>query len=150
MSDSEGVLQTDRQSISDVFADFYSHLYACRDGREGSERVSHEVFEKVPAVTAEELWTILKTMSNRKSPDASGVVAELLKQASCNLLQVVADMFNDILAPEAQVPAYWKRNLFKVLFKKGDTTSVDNYRPIAILPILYKLFSKTICARVIF
>ena len=32
--------------------------------------------------------------------------------------------------------------------KKGDSRKAENYRPIAILPILYKLFSKVVCARV--
>ena len=34
-----------------------------------------------------------------------------------------------------------------VLFKKGDPKLPSNYRPIAILPLLYKLFSRMLCAR---
>jgi hypothetical protein len=36
----------------------------------------------------------------------------------------------------------------KVIFKKGDVQMAENCRPIAILPILYKLFSKVLLARV--
>ena len=35
-----------------------------------------------------------------------------------------------------------------VLFKKGDQSMPEHYRPIAILPILYKLFSRVLCERV--
>ena len=35
-----------------------------------------------------------------------------------------------------------------VLFKKGDPSMPANYRPIAIIPILYKLFSRMLCNRV--
>jgi hypothetical protein len=87
-------------------------------------------------------------MANRKCPDARGVVVELLKNSSDAFLQTIAALFNDILSPNAPVPSYWQQNLLKVLFKKGDPASVENYRPIAILPILYKLFSKTVCGRV--
>ena len=35
----------------------------------------------------------------------------------------------------------------KVLFKKGDPKLPENYRPIAVIPILYKLFAKVLCNR---
>ena len=34
-----------------------------------------------------------------------------------------------------------------MIFKKGDPELCANYRPIAIIPVLYKLFSQMICAR---
>ena len=34
------------------------------------------------------------------------------------------------------------------MFKTGDPQLAENYRPIAIIPILYKLFSKIINARI--
>ena len=62
----DGVLQTDRQSIADVFA----QLYACREGIEEFMTTSrNEDFEKVFLVTIAELQAILKTMANRESAD---------------------------------------------------------------------------------
>jgi len=87
-------------------------------------------------------------MKKRKSPDCRGVVAELLKCSCTYLLQMVADVFTDILQPKSEVPAYWKETRLKVLFKKGDPQCAGNYRPISIIPILYKLFSKVLCERV--
>ena len=36
----------------------------------------------------------------------------------------------------------------KVLFKKGDAKLLDNYRPVSILPILYKVFSRVLNERI--
>ena len=46
------------------------------------------------------------------------------------------------------VPDYWKASSIRVLFKKGDDRLPENYRPICIIPILYKLFSRVLCARI--
>ena len=87
-------------------------------------------------------------MANGKSPDTRGIVAELLKHCGKVMLQAVADLFNDILMPSAPVPEEWKMTRLRVLFKKGSAQDTENYRPIAVLPILYKLFSKVLCGRV--
>ena len=84
-------------------------------------------------------------MANGKSGDTRGVVAELLKLRSDSMIEVIAVIFSDILDPRSAAPQSWKETRLKVLFKKGDRCSVDNYRPIAVLPILYKLSSK-MCA----
>ena len=36
-----------------------------------------------------------------------------------------------------------------MIFKRGDRNHVGSYRPIAILPILYKVFSRIMCNRVL-
>ena len=87
-------------------------------------------------------------MGKRKGADSKGVVAELIKAGSEELIDTIATVFSDILEPNAKSPKDWKQTRLKVLFKKGDSRKAENYRPIAILPILYKLFSKVVCARV--
>ena len=76
---SDGVIQTNRQSIADVFADFYTQLYACRDTGTTPSTSDLNEFEVVAAVTDEELQSILKTMANRNNADIRGVVVELPK-----------------------------------------------------------------------
>ena len=50
--------------------------------------------------------------------------------------------------PSKIAPAKWRKTKLKVLLKKGDPLDPSNYRPIASLPILYKLFSRCLCARI--
>ena len=47
-----------------------------------------------------------------------------------------------------EVPQYWKRSKIIVLLKKGDKTLPNNYRPICITPMLYKLFSRILLSRI--
>ena len=87
-------------------------------------------------------------MSRRKASDTNGLVAELLKDGGIAIREILAQVFTDILNPESSIPSYWKQTRLKVLFKQGDPQMPNNYRPISILPILYKLFSRIVCSRI--
>ena len=63
-------------------------------------------------------------------------------------MEVVAYLFNDIIQLRGGVPETWRKTRLRVLFKKGNVQCPDNYRPISILPILLKLFSRVIYARI--
>ena len=60
---------------------------------------------------------------------------------------MILAVFNDIICLQEYPPADWKSARLSVIFKKGDSALPDNYRPISILSILYKLFSRMFCKR---
>ena len=55
-------------------------------------------------------------------------------------------MYNSIL-DTGSTPSNWHVTVFRMLPKSGDLSDANNWRPIAVLPILYKIFSKLIYAR---
>jgi hypothetical protein len=90
----------------------------------------------------------MKKMKDGKARDESGVVAEMLKQGTQQLHEAVLDLFNDILQDDREAPEQWWKTRLIVIFKKGERNLPGNYRPIAILPTMYKLFSRMLCARI--
>ena len=70
----------------------------------------------------------------------------MLKIDCAILRQRILELLNEVVTSQA-VPADWRKSRLAVLFKKGDPKQPSNYRPIAILPLLYKLFSRPLCAR---
>jgi hypothetical protein len=64
------------------------------------------------------------------------------------MIQLIAEFFPEIFQRKALAPESWKTSLVKVLFKKGNPKQPGNYRPITLLPILYKLFSRILCGRI--
>lgn len=145
VTDERGVRRTDRDEIANVFADLYSALYKKR--RSDEEPLVFGGGHEYNQATVSELRNYLKNIAKRKCADTRGVVAESLKHSSDDFLKVMAEVYNDILKPEAITPESWKQIRLRVLFKKADPQKADNYRPITILPILYKLFSKLVCGR---
>jgi hypothetical protein len=89
----------------------------------------------------------LSRMKRNKSCAEDGLVAEMLQTKHEPLLQAIACMFVDILNGTAGIPSVWSRTKLVVLTKKGDVTLPNNYRPIAIIPILCKVFSGVLLRR---
>ena len=104
--------------------------------------------ENIPAVTIKELEDQLKETSRGKAGDQAGLVVEMLQRGSDDLLGAIAMLFTELLSGRAQPPNIWKQSVITILFKKGDATLPDNYRPITLLRIMYKLFSRVLNARI--
>ena len=142
--DKSGVVKTGADDIAEVFAEFFESLYKGNAG----VFVHQGDADEIPAVTPEEIKRQLKRMLPRKAADGGGIVAEFLGNGSEMLMDILAEFFTAVMKPQTAVPDYWKVSSIKVLFKKGDQREPGNYRPICIIPILYKLFSKVLCARI--
>ena len=48
---------------------------------------------------------------------------------------------NAVVDADAPTPTEWHENVLKILFKGGDSRQAKNYRPICVMPLLYKLFA---------
>ena len=86
-------------------------------------------------------------MAKKKAADSSGVVAEMLQHGGQGLLEFLSEIFNDVLMHEAD-PKSWKETKLKMLHKKGDAKSFENYRPISLLNSMCKIFASIILSRI--
>eukprot|EP00973_Karenia_brevis_P058488 8145814-Karenia_brevis.AAC.1 len=136
---------TDRQGIADLFAEFYENLYATRKAVYKGVPTWVES-SSVPKFEPEEIKRAAKKMAKKKAGDDRRLVIEMIQNGGPKLFSMLADLFTDIL--EGEPPDYWKSTKIRVLFKKGDAQDPANYRPIAMLPILYKLFARVLCGRI--
>ena len=72
----------------------------------------------------------------------------MLKTGHRELMDCIATDFRQILHGESDIPVSWRSSRLVVLYKKGDAKLAKNYRPIAIIPVLSKLFSGVLLARI--
>jgi hypothetical protein len=47
-----------------------------------------------------------------------------------------------------QIPDAWKKSVTVLIYKKGDPNDINNWRPIAILRTIYKLFAGVLAKRI--
>ena len=144
--DKHGVLRDGRQEIVDVFADFYSDLYSMRKPAEATDLEGET--EAAEPFTVDEAVGELKKMAKKKASDTAGLVVEMIQHCSRDFLKTIVGIFNQILQPTPLTPSSWKEATVKLLYKKGDPKQPENYRPITLLSILYKLFSRMLGSRI--
>ena len=146
--DEAGFEKTSGEDIAEVFASFYETLYSSHQDGAAQREGRWNPTGITPPFTMQELTAALKKLKSGKSSDSSGIVAEMLKFGGQSLRTIILELFNDITKSDALSPDSWKKSRLTVIFKKNDPKLVSNYRPIAIIPILYKLFSRMLCSRV--
>lgn len=93
-----------------------------------------------------DLTTAIKRLRNRRGSDMRHIVAEMIKYADAFVYQALLDAYNKILT-DGTIPDDWHVTVFTMLPKHGNLNDASNWRPIAILPILYKIFSRMIYNR---
>ena len=101
----------------------------------------------MPPFTIDELQNTLKKMPNGKCADGNGITLEFIKYGPEELHSKLLSIFNQMLQ-EGKTDDSWRTTLFRMLPKSGDLTEATNWRPIAILQIFYKIFSKMLHNRI--
>lgn len=98
-------------------------------------------------VTAQEIQDIIQTLPNKKSTGYDHIPVTLIKECSIELSQPLADMINHSVLT-GEFPSPLKIACLVPIFKKGDPSNEENYRPIALLSIFSKIMEKAIAARI--
>lgn len=97
-------------------------------------------------VTACEIRSKINKMKNNKSPGCGLIPNELWKLASPTVLLMLCSIFQNCLN-SGTVPYDWGLAQITPILKKGDPCSPKNYRPIALLNTILKLFTTILVDR---
>ena len=82
-----------------------------------------------------------------KAPGPDGITPEQLYLAREQLTSPITSLLNYLLDGQTIPPALTESTIV-LLHKKGSTEKVDNYRPICLLPTIYKAMTKAVLQRV--
>ncbi|CAB4036183.1 Hypothetical predicted protein, partial [Paramuricea clavata] len=85
----------------------------------------------------------LSKLRTTKATGLDGISAKLLKDSAYIIAPYLTKIFNLSLRC-GSFPDIWKKGRVTPIFKSGDPTSSNNYRPITILPTLSKLLERIV------
>lgn len=97
-------------------------------------------------ITFSELKICLDKCKNNKAPGSDGLSYEFLKNLPQNWLLYTCKLFNEILDKET-LPSEWYHVIVSMLHKKGPKENPENYRRIALVNCITKLFTSIILDR---
>ena len=114
---------------------------------EMSEETWKQVEESLDKVFEEkEVEVELRHMKNGKAGGEDEILTEMLKGGGEAVVKSLAVMFNRIWGWEV-VPEQWGCGMIVPLFKEGEREDCGNYRGIALLSIVGKLFGRVLNSR---
>ena len=116
----------------------------------GSPTDCNDMAFNAPITTAE-VHDTLRRLKNGKSPGIDGLPPELLKFAYPPRTDAPTSHLNPLVLPltaifnhlleQSVAPGQWSATIVTLLFKKGDPTLWGNYRPIAVVQLLSKVYA---------
>jgi hypothetical protein len=140
-----------RKDIITTATEFYKKLYS--DNRQPINDSNIIITQKTDSVSytkpidENEVVEAINKLKLEKSPGADNITNEALKIAKVTLAKPLTELFNMILR-RSETPSQWSKSNIILIYKKGDPKDIGNYRPISLLPCLYKLFSSLINTRI--
>ena len=103
--------------------------------------VSKTFFEVV--LSDHDVFCALRSLDPSKAMGCDKISPKLLKHCALALYLPIHHLFFLSLS-QGYLPMEWRTHLVKPIFKSGDITSVKNYRPISLLPIVSKVLEKIV------
>ena len=85
----------------------------------------------------------IQSFKSRKSPGDDGMLPELWKDAPDSLLQILLDNINLALRT-GHIPDAWRGGTIRFLLKKQPETEFKNWRPVVLLRLAYKIYTRIV------
>ena len=138
LNPSNGQYTDDPKECANLIAESYSKIFT----------IENEILPVVTETTKTSLTTVLfhpallqrclKRMRNLSSPGLDGITYLLLKRGGLFLLQQLSVFFQYCL-DNCKTPEQWKMASIIPIFKKGNRSSPENYRPVSLTSCMSKL-----------
>lgn len=138
-----GISASTKESVSDLFADYFSSVYQKPDSERTTKVRIATDFNMAP-ITSEGVKRILAKLDQYKVSSPDNVPAIFYKKLCSSICIPMAIIFNKSLI-EGKYPTPWKVSFISPTFKTGNRSKAENYRPISILcAIIYMTTSENL------
>lgn len=140
---------SDNLVISNLFAEFFQSSYS-QNTFNGSYSYNIEKLNHFPRIilTDDEVFYGLRTLRSSFSPGPDGVPTYILKSCASEISVPLTKMFNFSLS-KGYFPCFWRSSFVIPLHKSGNRSVISNYRCIAKLSAIPKLFELLVSRRIL-
>lgn len=132
---------------NDTLPDELNHFYARfdRDNKTPAIKVAPPPNEQPLSLSTSAVQDALSKVNERKAAGPDGIPGRVLRACAGQLSPVLADIFNLSLA-QGVVPTCLKTSTIVPVPKQSATGSLNDFRPVALTPVIAKCFERLILA----
>ncbi|XP_072933417.1 uncharacterized protein [Epargyreus clarus] len=94
-----------------------------------------------------EVLKIIMKLNSTTSVGYDNITTKVIKNVSKLISSILSHLIN-LSFTSGIFPTKLKTSVIKPIYKKGDKSLLNNYRPIALIPVLSKIFEKAIYVRI--
>ena len=94
-------------------------------------------------IQSDKVFKILKNFDEYKALDINDLSAKFLRDGA-KLFTTLVTQLHNLSISSGRFPDAYKIAKLKSLFKKGTRTDPKNYRPISLLPLIFKVLERVI------
>lgn len=149
-----GTLINDPQMICEEFASYFStiaknNIASTLGDKRSTGPVPMGAVQKsffFHPVSIAELESIIKSLRPKRSNGPDEISNYVLKNIGNSINEQVCHLMNMSLM-SGEFPTCLREALVLPVFKKGDTFSLENYRPIALISTFSKIMEKVVCTQ---
>ena len=153
LSTAEGYV-TDQKTIANVFQSQFSSVFSDPHSDEieepsfASPNITTPMAEDWFQVQDDEIDAVIGEIKPNSSPGPDGIPAILLKKCKSTLIYPVKLLIQKSIN-EKTVPKYYKSSYICPLFKKGDRSKAENYRPISKTSHIIKIHERVLRRKIV-
>jgi ribonuclease HI len=147
------VVYTDSKNVKRVLAEAWRRIFLSRGPKPQHtpswlQHKKHPIIEGnlLKEVTVQDTKQKIKELIKGKSPGEDGITGEMLKVLPDTMIASLTVLYNECLKT-GEVPEQWQRSRISLIYKEGSIYDPSNYRPISLLSIQYKMFTKILADR---
>ena len=143
----DGTVPETEKETADVLNDYFSSVFT-RENLTNIPAVSKEYSQEQLSVlefSVDDVRKQLKQLKQTKSPGPDQIHPRLLKECADQIALPLWILFRESIEAGV-VPDGWKKANVTPVHKKGNTSSVENYRPISLTPVVSKVLEKLVRA----
>lgn len=142
---------TNSDEIVDLFADYFGSVYTSHNDNVNfsSDHSNSSLFIPKLVFSEDIVRLALEKLPDSLDRGSDEIPALFLKRCAQSLAKPLCLIFNKSLE-QSSFPCCWKVSNIKPLFKSGSRADVSNYRGIAKLSFIPKLFESLVCEHISF
>ena len=121
---------------------FFKHL-----DQSGKKLSSFAINHLEKEVSEEEVTSVICSSPNRSSPGLDDICYEFYKYTDPSFQRHLTLVLNSFYTDPESMPPWFGKSSISLLHKKGDISEPQNFRPISLLPTLWKLLTNVLTQR---